>query len=266
MIRAFESEIVKLRRPAVLWGTIGTMVAIAVLATALAFATGGGSSTTFNGGRPGAVDVSHQALESAGGWAKGFQIGAGFGGVVLLIVFAVNVATEFSGGTIRTLLLAEPRRTRVLGGKLLGLVALVAVGFLFAAGASIVTSLIAAPIKGIDTGNWFSAAGVRELGLAYADATLAGIGWGLFGAAIAILLRSLLATLGVVLVWFFPLENILHTSWATADRWFPGLLLQGIRPDIDSDTWARRVLILAGYVVVALALACWSFRRRDVTA
>lgn len=264
MIPAFQSELIKLRRPLVLYGTLGAMTAIAVLATALAFALAGDSST-FNGGRPGSTDLSLPALAGPSGWTRGFVVGAGFGGVVLMIAFAASFASEFSGGTIRTLLLTEPRRLRLLGGKLLGLAALVAGGFLLAETASVVTALIAAPIRGVDTGQWFTLDGVRYLGSSYLDSVLMGLGWGIFGGALAMLVRSILPTLAVLLVWFFPFENILHNAWSTADKWFPGLLLQGLRPGGPTEL-TRGSAMLALYIAVTLVLSTWTFVRRDVTA
>lgn len=265
-MNALRSELIKLRRPPVLIGAVGTMVLITLLATLLAFAVGGGD-TTFNGGRPSSLELSTAALESTSGATRGFELGAGFGGVVFLMAFAVSVASEFSGGTIRTLLLAEPRRVRLLAGKLAGLMVLVAVGYAVAVVGSVLVAVVCANIKGISISEWFTASGFGEMAKSYGEAVLAGIGWGLFGAAVALILRSVIASLAVVLVWFFPLENILHNGWSGSDTWFPGLLLQGLHPNSGApiDAW-RAVLTLAAYLTVALGIAAVTFTRRDVTA
>src|SRR4029079_5954834 len=126
---------------------------------------------------------------------------------------------------------------------------------------------VAAPIKGLDTSTWFSAEGLRELASAYGNAALAGAGWGLLGASVALVLRSVLPTLGVVLVWFFPAENILHNNFSDVDRWFPGLLLQGLNAGGSyAADWQRTFTTIALYVAAAVAVSAWTFTRRDVTA
>jgi ABC-2 type transport system permease protein len=229
MMRAFQAELIKLRRPRLVAGVFGAMAALGILATVLAFAAAKNAVQVFDAGRPGAVHYSLHELAAANGPTRGFTIGAGFGGVIMLVLFTASVAGEFGNGTIRNLLLIEPRRLRVVAGKVLALAALVAAGFLVAELAATATAYIAANMRGISTSNWTSSDGIHAWISAYSNTTLAGLSWGLAGAAIGVVFRTVPIALAVALAWFFPFENILHNAWPTADRWFPGLLFQGLR-------------------------------------
>src|SRR5262249_27641792 len=121
MSAAIRAELVKLKRPKMLAGVMGLMIALSVLATTLAFALTNSDASSFNEKRPGAVTLGLAELGKANGATRGFLIGAGFAGVVVMVTFAVSFASEFGTGTIRNLFLLDSRRLRVLGGKFLAL-------------------------------------------------------------------------------------------------------------------------------------------------
>ena len=265
MIAAFRAELIKFRRPRILFGVLGGMVLLAILATILTFATAKNAAQVFNSGRPGAVQYSLRALADANGPTRGFTIGAGFAGVVVLVLFTVSVAGEFGAGTMRTLLLVEPHRLRVVAGKVLALAAFVAAGFLLAEIAATATAFLLAQIRGISTTNWISGHGVRAWCSAYGNTTLAGLAWGLAGAAVGAVFRSVPLALAVATAWFFPFENILHQAWAGADRWFPGLLFQGLGAGTGGAvSWSRALLMIAIYLAALITVAATTLTSRDI--
>jgi ABC-type transport system involved in multi-copper enzyme maturation permease subunit len=265
MITAIKAELIKFRRPRLAVGVLGAMVLLGILATVLIFATAKDASQVFNSGRPAAVRFDLAGLATAKGPTRGFTVGAGFGGVVILILFTASVAGEFGGGTLRTLLLVEPHRFRVLAGKVLGLALFAAVGFLFAEIAATITAIVLAQIRGISIAHWFSSEGLRTWISVYGNATLSGLAWGLAGAAIGTIFRSVPLALAVAAAWFFPFENILHETWATADRWFPGLLFQGLGAGTGGAvTWTRALLMITLYLAALTAIAATTLLRRDI--
>jgi ABC-2 type transport system permease protein len=267
MTAAFWAELRKLRRPRVLFGIGGLMVALGVLATVLAFATAKSTPQAFNADRPGAIELGLKQLAQANGATRGFAIGSGFGGVVVLVLFAVSVAGEFSGGTIRNLLLLEPRRLRLLAGKVAALLVFVALGFVVAEAVSIASAYALAAIRGVPTHEWLTGSGVSSSMSVLGDAVLAGAGWALLGAAVGVIVRSVPAALAVALVWVMPFENIVYRAWSGAAHWFPGLLLQGLGAGTGGSLgWSRTAVTLAVYLMVLSAVAAASFVRRDVTA
>jgi ABC-type transport system involved in multi-copper enzyme maturation permease subunit len=267
MIQAFKAEIVKLRRPRFAFSVLGLMAALSVLTTVILMMSATDTIKTFSEGRPGSVVLSLQSLAGANGATRGFAFGAGFTGVLMLVTVAVSVASEFSAGTLRNLFLFEPRRARVIGGKLLALATFIAAGFLVAEIAGIATAYLIAGARGISTSAWLSGEGLRSMLATYGSTTIAALGWAAIGAVVAMLLRSVPLALGVALAWTFPFENILFNSWSAAGKWFPGLLLQGIGIGTGGlVSWTRAVLVFGAYALVGGTIAVTSLVRRDVTA
>ena len=186
--------------------------------------------------RPAAARPSPSWPPRAAG-TEAFAVGSSFVGFFVFVTFIALVATEFSGGTFRALLLRDPHRLRLITGKLAG-------ALVVAAGAIALTELVSfglsaalAPSKDIDAGAWLS---VDGLGHALADyaTVLAGVtGWAVFGTTLAVIFRSVPLALGVGFAWAGPLENIVVDSWTTGYRVFPGQVLaaviQGGTPEIS---------------------------------
>ena len=219
------------------------------------------------GSSPPGRGITVEALSAAGGATQAFRVGTGFLGVVVLVIFAARMAGEFSHGTLRTLLLHEPRRLRVVAGKVLALVAFAAATLAAAAVFSVLLALALAPSQGISTTEWF---GVDGLGAAAGDylSALAGVAaWAVYGTLLAVLVRSVPVAVGVTVAWAGPFEHLLQDAWGPASRLFPGLLLEafvaGGTPDVTA--W-RAAATLAVYVVAAGAVAAAAFARRDVAA
>jgi hypothetical protein len=184
---------------------------------------------------------------------------------VILVLFAVSFSGEFAHGTIRNLFLADPRRLRVMGGKLLALLAFVLMALMVAAVAGVGTAFVMAAIKGIPTHAWLTSAGARSLFGAFASSALAGMGWGIIGVFTGVLLRSTALALLVALVWVMPLESILLQTWAGAQRWLPGLLLEGVGAGTGGPAgWTRAVLLSLAYAAAFVGIAGVALVKRDV--
>lgn len=179
----------------------------------------------------------------------------------LAIVSAVSAsAAEFQHRTIRTTLLAVPRRHRVLAAKsavagayggllvLLGIAAAVAAGLVTAAASG-------ASVTGTGV-SWAHVAGTVAVGAVFA----------VLATGLGVLTRSTAVAIGAVLLWRFVGEGILpvllHHDGVT--RWTPsgaaGALV-GIG-DQPLAPWAA-ALMLSGYTVAISAVAAVLFLRRD---
>ncbi len=206
-------------------------------------------------------------LADSGGGTQAFAVGASFVGFLVFVTFIALIATEFSGGTLRALLLRDPHRVRLIAGKLIGALTVAAGALVVAEVLSFGLSLAIAPSKGIDTGAWFSLAG---LGHAVGDlaTVFAGVaGWAIFGTTLAVIFRSAPLALAVGFAWAGPFENIVVDSWTTGYRVFPGQVLaaiiQGGTPEISLT---RAVLTGVVYVGIAAAATATLLSRRDVTS
>jgi ABC-2 type transport system permease protein len=264
---AFRAELMKLSRNRTLLGIYGAMIAFSVLATTLAFAVASNTPKVFNEDRPGATVLGLRELAQSDGASRGFLLGSTFVGIIVLVMFAVSIAGEYTNGTLRTLALFEPRRLRLLSGKVAALMVFITIGFALAEIAGIGTAYIAAAMRGIPVHEWTTGAGLQANAAAFGNAALAGLGWGMLGTGVAVAFRSVPVTLAVALAWIFPFENIMHRSWAAVDSWFPGLLLQGLGTGTGGAvSWTRALFTLAIYCGVIAIGSGLSFVRRDITA
>ena len=242
MIRSFNAELLKLRRPAVLFGASGAMLGFALLATVLTFATATSARAAAASPVGGAALGSTLGqLGQPGGLTRGFTIAAGFIGLLVFVLFTTNITSEYSLGTIRVLLTRQPRRARLLAGKLLALLVFVA-ALLFAAELlSAAAAVGLAHVRDVSTAEWFTADGLRHLGGDYANAVLTATVFGTVGISLGVFCRSTPIALGIGLAWLGPLEHIiLQLEWGRPLVPGPGLRRRGRRRHDDHHIPARR--------------------------
>jgi ABC-2 type transport system permease protein len=264
MRHAVRSEWTKLRRPGMLVGGLSSMILVAVLGAVLGVTSAGERSTS--GPRAGDA-ISLADLHGAGGLAKALSQSTTLLGVVALCLGAAALASEFSTGTLRNLLIREPRRARLLGGMTVGVLSFVA---LITVIALVVAALVAMAIgvgKGVDLSVWFTTAGLSAtLGTA-GNLLLSTLGFALIGAVLGVALRSPVAAIGVGIAYALPFEAILSSTISGIDRYLPGSLLQILAAGgDDAVSYAAAGVTLTLYGVVAIVVAGTLFVRRDVTA
>jgi ABC-2 type transport system permease protein len=261
MIRSFKAELVKLRR---------RRVAVVAIAGALAFAVIASTAVLLSATQteaPGDRGTTIASLSEAGGATEAFALGISFTGLVVLVLFIANFAGEFSQGTIRTLLMRQPRRLGLLAGKMAALLTFVAAVLLLAEVFTVAASAAIAPSQDVATGSWFGMDALGQAAGDYGTALLGVASWALLGMAIAVFVRSIPVALGIGIVWAGPFEHIIQDSWTSADRWFPGLLLESLAVGgTDEVAFGRAVALVAVYVAIAASAAAVVFVRRDVTA
>ena len=262
MIAALRAELVKVLRRRVLVVTAAAMIVFTVGATAIILASAEPSGNPEQG-----RGVTSESLSQAGGGTEVFTTAVSFAGTFLFVVFVGVVAIEFTRGTFRTMLLHQPRRIRLLAGKMAAL--LVFAAGVLAVGEAItwVAASLLAPSQDVATGDWISVEALGQ-GLAdYASVLFWVTGYALLGMALAVVVRSVPVALAIGLAWAGPFEHLLQDAWAPAQRIFPGLLLEAFVAGGTTEVSASRAsLTVAAYVLVAAAIAGTIFARRDVTA
>jgi len=255
--RAFRSEWFKIRRPGVLLGGLGAMVAFSILAVVLTMARAD------SGPRDAAVSIAR--LSQPDGFASILQRGSDFLGVFALGVLAVATAQEYSNGTLRSLLVREPRRIRLLAGKTVANLLYVCASVLVASLVALLLALVLAPGKGITTSEWLGS-GLGDTASTIGNLVVAAFGFGMFGTLLALVVRAPApAVIGGVL-WILPVENLLTRAWPNVGHWLPGQQLAAVVArgnDISSYGWALGL----GMSLVAFAAITGSalFRWRDVS-
>jgi ABC-2 type transport system permease protein len=260
MIATYRAELGKLlrRRLVLLTAAVAVVAAVAGAAIVLASAQPAGTP-----GRGPSVDE----LSTAGGGSEVFRIATAFAGTFVFVLFVGLVATEFSRGTIRTMLLRQPRRTALLAGRLAAQLAFAAGALLLAEVACWVTARLLASGYGVSVATWGSAAALREAVTDYGAVLLWVTGYAVFGTTVALLVRSVPLALAIGVAWAGPVEHLLQDAWQPATRWFPGLLLEAFVAGGSVDVGAGRALLTAAvYAAVAATIGGLAFARRDVTS
>jgi ABC-type transport system involved in multi-copper enzyme maturation permease subunit len=260
MLGAFSSEWVKLRRRSMLaWG-FGAGLFFPLLATILTIERASRNGPFNRGHLPIAV------LELPTGLVHGVTDVSSLIGIVSLCLFAAAFSIEYSQGTLRNLLVREPRRGYFLAGKFAAMVSFILIVVIVSIGISVAVAFALAPGKGISTSAWTSGTGLNDLFQAVFHAFLAASFYGVFGAALGILLRSPAVSIPVAVIYFLPIEAIIVGAgvWSGGNNWLPAHLLVALAHGGNGDsTYYHALLMLAVYSVAIAAAIVTLFRRRD---
>lgn len=191
-----------------------------------------------------------------------------FGSVLTVAAFVSLVGNEFTRGTFRAALLHQPNRLALAGGKLLARMSVVAILLFAALVTGIVTSALVAPTQDVSTSDWFGLAGLQATGEDFARLLGWGLGWALIATTIAVLARSTPVALGIVILWFGPIENVILEDLDFARRWSPGQLLQSFlnpaAPDAIATSTASWTLGIYGAILIAVLTTV--LMKRNVTS
>ena len=263
MLRVVASELTRLAqvRSLLVWFGLMALFALmvnAVMATVVTNASPGGLPS------PGVSFPTRAELESPSGIVAGLGAASNMFGIVTLSAWAFFVAQDYSSGLIRLLVAAEPRRWRLLAGKVVALTALTAL----AVTAATVANLLAAPMvgaSGISTTAWGT-----DLASALADGWLnlflSQLVWGVLGLVIAILARSAMVAVAIGVGYVLVVESLLQMlDGAPTDQLLGTTLTTIAKGGTDAVPYATAVLLGAAYVIIGLVLAGVVLSRRDVT-
>lgn len=263
-MRTYRAELTKLLRRRVVLAALLVAVVFAVGSTAIVVSAVKPAAETIPALRGFA---SIEALGDPGGASQVFRMAIAFAGTFLFVVFVGVMAAEFGRGTMRTMLLQQPQRVRLLAGKVVAMLSFAA-GFLAVVEiVTLVTARLLGPGAGIATGEWLSTAGAQAALADYGAVLLWVIGYAVLATLLAVLLRSVPLALGVGIAWFGPVEHLIQNAWPEVGRWFPGLLLEAFAGGGTDVVGATRAIATVGvYAVAAALVAAVVFSRRDVVS
>ena len=263
MIRSYRAELVKMLRRKVILITSAVVAVFGVGGAAIVLASAKPAAQMPRDGR----GFSLEQLSAAGGGTEVFRTAVAFAGTFLFVVFVGMVAAEFSRGTIRTMLLRQPQRVRLLAGKLAALLTFAAVALVATEIITWVTALALAPGKGVSTDAWTSLDAAGAAATDFGAVLLWITGYAVLGTMVGVLLRSVPVALAVGIAWAGPFEHLVQNAWPSAVKVFPGLLLEAFVGGGTTDiTTTRALATVAAYVALAAVLTSIVFTRRDVTA
>ena len=261
MFRVVLAELRKLRRPTLVLGTLGAALFFSALITSFLFLLIDDPSGNGDRGRR----IGREVLTLASGSVTGFASVGGLLGLIALCVFAAQTAQEYTYGTLRNLLVRQSGRLRILGGKLIANIIFAKIMVLFSAAVSIGLSVALAPGAKVPTDLWFTSDGWSSIIHTTINVVLAVIGFGIFGMALGIVLRSPISAISVGVLWMLIIENLLGAVKPVFLEWMPGnqltLIAQGGSADIS---YSHALTLGTSYVLLAFFVSSFLFAKRDV--
>jgi ABC-2 type transport system permease protein len=254
---AFTSEWVKLRRRTLFLSTFLGLAVAASIFVVLLF-----TQATAHGGI-----VSLHQLAQPNGLVIGVARAAMLLGVVAFGIAASQVASEYSLGTLRQLLVRQPRRAVLLAGKMLGVITFLVLALCFAAVIALIVAVVAAHSRGVSTSAWFTGTGLGDMFRELGDLVLATIGYSVLGMALGQFVRSAVFAVIIGFAWLIAVENIIARIVPSTEQWLPGQSIIAVASGgVEGVGYEHGMILGAVYVVVAIAAAMAVFLRSDVTA
>lgn len=264
---AYSSEWTKLKRKTLLLSTFLGLAVAASAAVILLFSQAPATTVVGHHGGPGLPSL--QVLTRANGLIVGVDRFIMLLGIVAFGIAAAQTASEYSLGTLRQLLVRQPRRVPLLLGKMIAVVVFMVLATAFAAVVAFGVANLMAASRGASTSAWYTGTGFTDLLEALGRMELAVIGYSALGLVVGQFLRSAVASVIVGFAWLIAVENIVGRILPSASKYFPGVSLSAIAANGDADanvSFDHGLVVAAIYVVVAVVAAAITFSRRDVTA
>ncbi len=264
MITAVRSELTRLRQPRllVIWFGLMALFAMMINTIMVTFVTGGGSLPP---GAPGVAFPTLAEMEAASGLMSGLGAAATMFGVVTLSFWAVATASDYSSGLIRLLIAAEPRRWRLLVGKVGALLIVTAAATTVAVIVNILAVIPAAGAAGISTAAWGTHL-TEVVGGAWLNLFLSLCVWGVLGLVIAVLTRSAAVAISIGVGYVLVVESLVKLLKDIPSDWLLGATLGAVASGgTEALSYGTALALALAYVTLGLIVAGIVIVRRDVT-
>ena len=253
MIALVRAELLKLRTVKLPLWLLVTTVALVVLSVCVTVLTAGLEGNPLRRDDP---ELLARAVASASG-----------GNVVVLVLGILTLTQEFRFGTATPTFLVTPRRSSIVAAKL---VAISAVGLLFAAVSAVVAVVLATALIQVRGGPVVLDRSVAEVLL---GVVLVLVLYGPIGIGLAALVRNQVAAIVGALSWMFVAEQLLVALRPEVGRWTPGGATAAVLQLGDLATMGRGELLpvaggaalLVGYALAFSAAGAALTLRRDLT-
>ena len=261
MWNVFRAELTKLRRPSLSLSTIAAVTFVTGLVTSLLFLLV--DSPEGNGER--GVRIGRDVLALPTGVSISFSNAAGLLGIVALCIFAAQTAQEYTYGTLRNLLVRQPRRLVLLMGKYAAMKSFALLFVIVNAVISIAISIYLSDRAKVSTDLWFTSDGWSAIAHTLVNVYISIVFYAVIGIALGILLRSPISAISIALVWLLILENLIGAVKPVTLDWMPGnqlaTIAQGGTPLLS---YSHALILGSSYVLLALVVSSYLFTKRDV--
>lgn len=260
LLNAVLSEAMRLARPMFLGSGAVLVAALTLFVTIITYV---GASR--NAGGEGFGRMSPQ-LEGAHGLVATIETSANLLGIVVLSLAAVAVAGDYGSGMIRLLVQAEPRRWRLIVGKLVALAGITVGAAALATIIGVAASPVLAPIFDVSTAAWSDGA-IGTVASTFLNLALGLFVWTTLGFTIAVATHSTAAAVAGGIGYIMVFENLLGLVSQTVVSWLPGSAIQALVAGGNATQDYRTALALSvSYVLLGTIVSLVIFARRDITA
>lgn len=258
MLAELRSELIRTRRKGALLGWAGLTAVFAGLVDTVMFRAAEDTGTD----GPGVRFPSAAELAGSDGLVAGLAAASNLFGVVTLSFWAIFTATDYSTGLVRLLVSTQPRRWRLVAGKLGALALWTVAASLVAVAVDVAAAPAAARSAGVDTGAW-SASAVSG---AWLDLLGAQLVWGVLGFLLATATRSAAVAVSAGVGYVLLLEPVVASVAGSVADVLPGSTLSALAAG-GSDALSRPGAVGLGvaYALVGVGVALVVVVRRDVT-
>ena len=261
MFKVFFAEWRKLRRPTLFFGTFAAALFFNGLITSFIYLMIDSPDGNSDRGR----SVGRDVLGLASGSVNGFASIGGLLGIIVLCVFAAQSAQEYTYGTLRNLLVRQPRRLVLLMGKYAAMKVFALLFAFINAVVSIAISVYLSDRAKVSTDLWFTSEGWSAIAHTFINVYISIVFYAIIGIALGILLRSPISAISIALVWILILENLIGAVKPVTLDWVPGnqlaTIAQGGTPLLS---YSHALILGSFYVLVALVTSSYLFTKRDV--
>jgi hypothetical protein len=261
MFKVFFAEWRKLRRPTLFFGTFAAALFFNGLITSFIYLMIDSPDGNSDRGR----SVGRDVLGLASGSVNGFASIGGLLGIIVLCVFAAQSAQEYTYGTLRNLLVRQPRRLVLLMGKYAAMKVFALLFAFINAVVSIAISVYLSDRAKVSTDLWFTSEGWSAIAHTFINVYISIVFYAIIGIALGILLRSPISAISIALVWILILENLIGAVKPVTLDWVPGnqlaTIAQGGTPLLS---YSHALILGSFYVLLALVTSSYLFTKRDV--
>lgn len=261
MLRVFFAEWRKLRRPTLFLGTYGAALGFTALICSFLYLMIDSESGNGDRGRI----ITAEQLSLADGSIVGFESLGGLLGIIALCVFAAQTSQEYTYGTLRNLLVRQPRRITLLVGKIAAMKVFVLLLTLTSAIVSIAISYFLSDRAGVSTDLWFTSDGRTAIYESLLNVFISVVYFALVGIVLGLLLRSPISSISIGILWLLIIEGLIGAVKPVTLEWMPGFQLSSIAEGGNfTVTYSHALTLGSVYVAVALLISGVLFARRDV--
>ncbi len=261
MFKVFFAEWRKLRRPTLFFGTFAAALFFNGLITSFIYLMIDSPQGNGDRGRT----ITREVLGLAGGSVTGFASIGGLLGIIALCVFAAQSAQEYTYGTLRNLLVRQPRRLTLLMGKYAAMKTFALLLTMINAIVSIAVSVYLSDRATVSTDLWFTSAGWSEIAHTLVNVYISIVFYAIIGITLGIFLRSPISAISIALVWILIIENLIGAVKPETLDWMPGnqfaVIAEGGTPLVS---YSHALILGSSYVLLALLVSSFLFTKRDV--